>query len=498
MMRAAMKRISLWIVLVLACTVVANAEDFSVRVFKPSAPELAFKVALDTTQGFTQQKALAKDYQSKYPNDMGVQLRVAGFLAVENLDSTRDYYSSLAERDPANAAAVYIAGKLAQSPSEQRKYADQLLQKDPDSYWGNLLLAGSYTAESDPGFQKAEAALRKAIAKDNSLPYAVERLGHLLEVRGETQAADDVYVKLGEIEPAEFSPVYYRIKLAAGDQAKAVKLLDEFLSRNPDNVDALYTKAHAQREQADWKGHLETMRKLLSVSRTGDHAYDLGCGYSLAGQRDSAFTWLFTAADLGFTDIEQYKSDEDLFPLRDDPRWSDLLAKVDSAQRAKLNEFMKQAAATAPQRKEEALAERMNVPAPDFSLKDLDDKQVSLTSLRGKVVILDFWATWCGPCKMSMPLLDKFYTDSKPKDVVVYGVNVWERGGTDKVKPFLTERGVHFPVLYGTNDIASAYGVRGIPTLVVIDKEGKIAYRHIGYDPTLVDILTWQTKSLLK
>jgi thiol-disulfide isomerase/thioredoxin len=474
------------------------AADFSVRPYKPSAPTTAIESALDSADGYSAQKAVIRDYQSRYPNDMGVQLRVASFLAMDNLDSARAYYIARADKEPDNPVAQYVAGRLMASPDDQRKYADRLLNKDANSYWGNVLLAGSYTPENDPGLKQAEAALRKAIAADNSLPFAVERLGHLLKGRGEVAAADAVYVKLGEIEPDHFEPVQYRIMLITGDHHQAIKLIDDFLSRNPAHVDALYAKARGLRELADWPSHIATMRRVVEVSPTGDHAYDLACGYSLAGQKDSAFVWLFKAVDLSFSDMEQYKTDEDLVPLRDDPRWTELLGKVQMAEQAKLLNYMKQAAAKAPERKKEALSERLHDNAPDFTLNDLDGKPVVLSALKGKVVILDFWATWCGPCKKTMPILDKFYTTDKPKDVLVYGINVWERKGIEGVKPFLTERNIHFPVLYGTNETADAYGVRGIPTLVVIDKDGKIAYRHIGYDPTLGDILGWQTKELLK
>jgi thiol-disulfide isomerase/thioredoxin len=494
-----MKSSTCWmLVALLVIVAAATAADFTVRPYKPSSATTEFEAALDTST-YPAQLQLARDYRDRYPDDMGVQMRASAVLAMDNLDSTRAYYVARAERQPDSEVAAYLAARLMQSPDEQRKYADRLLAKDPDSYWGNMLAAGSYTPENDPGFKLSEAALRKAIAKDNSLPFAVERLGHLLRARGETEAADAVYVKLGEMQPTRFEPVQYRLMLLKGDQQKAIKLIDAFLADNPKSVEAMYAKARGQREVKDWDGHIATMRKVVEVSRTGDHAYDLACGFSLAGQPDSAFAWLFTASDLGFTDLEQYKSDDDLIPLRDDARWTNLLAKVQTADQAKLMEYMKQAAATAPQRKDEALSSRLMGAAPDFSLTDLDGKTVSLSSLKGKVVILDFWATWCGPCKKSMPLLDKFYTDKRPKDVEIYGVNVWERNGnTSGVKPFITDHQFHFPVLLGNNEIADAYGVRGIPTLVVIDKEGKLAYRHVGYDPTIGEILDWQTQSLLK
>ncbi|MBU0507696.1 redoxin domain-containing protein [bacterium] len=495
-----MKRISLCaLMIVLAWAASAQAVDFKVRKYTPTAAVQAFEEAVDTTSSFTDQRSLAREYRDRYPNDILVQLRAASFLAMDNLDETRAYYANWAKREPKNVIPLYVAGRLMESPEEQLGYAEKILAFDPNSYWGNLLWAAAQSAETDSKLEKSESVLKKAIATDNSLPFAVERLGHLYRARGETQAADEVYVKLGEMQPDRFEPLTYRLMLLGGDHRAAIKLVDEFLKKNPRNIDALYTKARAQRELLDWPAHIETMRRIVEIEPKGDYSYDLACGFSLAGQTDSAFARLFAAVELGFTDVEQYKADEDLIPLRNDPRWTELLTTVEKAEQDRMREFLKEMARTAVQRKEEALSERATQPAPDFTVKDLQGNTVALAGLRGKIVILDFWATWCGPCRKSMPLLDKFYTDSLPEGVVVYGVNVWERGGnTDKVRPFVEERGVHFPILLGDNDLAAAYGVRGIPTLVVIDQEGKIAYRHVGYNPTLPEVLTWQTKELLK
>ena len=487
------------VLLAAALSVTAANLDFSVRRYQRSEADRAAETALDSARTYDLHRALARDYQARYPDDMGVQLRVGSLLAMDNLDSTRAFYLARAEREPDNEIALYLAGRLQATPDEQRTYARRILAKSPDSYWGNLLLAGTYPAETDSGFRLSQDALLKAIRADNSLPFAVERLGNLLRLRGDSAGAEAVFVKLGQMEPDRFEPVQYRIMLAGGDHQQAIRLADEFLDKNPRDVKALHTKANSQRELRDWPGHLRTMRRVVEVERTGPHAYDLACGFSLAGETDSAYAWLSTAVERGYTDVEQYKGDDDLIPLRSDPRWEQVLTAAEAGERAKMVEIMRQAAATAPQRKQVAVAERQSALAPEFTLKDLNDNTVSLASLRGKVVILDFWATWCGPCRKSMPLLDKFYTDTKPENVVVYGVNVWERGGkTDKVKPFITERGFHFPVLFGTNDLANAYGVQGIPTLVMIDPQGKIAYRHVGYNPTLPEVLAWQVNELSK
>ncbi len=473
------------------------AQDFSVRVYQPSAAMTEFTAALDTVTTPAGQVTVARDFQQKYPEDVPVQGLIASVLSLDNLEATKSYYNDLAAQNPNSVAANYVAGRMTEQSAERKAIAERMLARDPDSYWGNVLLANSLMKESDPNFMQAEAALRKAIAKDNSLPFAVEDLGKLLSARGDTGQADKVFVKLGEMLPDKFAPVRYRMRLAAGDHSHALKLIDDFLKQNPGNPEALNTRAATKRELKDWDGYVTTMQKLMAVEPSGENAYNLACSFSLAGKTDSAFASLYTAADMGFNDIEQYKDDEDLVPLHNDSRWGDLLTKVEASQQAELTEYMKEAARTAGQRKEKSLKERGASEAPDFTLQDLNGKSVKLSDLRGKVVILDFWATWCGPCKRTMPLLDKFYSQ-KAAGVEVFGVNVWERTGTAGVKPFIEKAGYTFPILYGTNDLAAAYGVQGIPTLVVIDKHGKLAYRHVGYDPTLPETLNWQANELLK
>ncbi len=118
--------------------------------------------------------------------------------------------------------------------------------------------------------------------------------------------------------------------------------------------------------------------------------------------------------------------------------------------------------------------------APDFELKDGDGKVVHLSDYKGKVVLLDFWATWCGPCRIEIPWFTDLERNNKDKGFEVLGVSMDDEGW-EVVKPFLSEVGVNYRVLMGNDATAQAYGgVDALPTTFLIDREGKIAAVHLG------------------
>jgi peroxiredoxin len=133
-------------------------------------------------------------------------------------------------------------------------------------------------------------------------------------------------------------------------------------------------------------------------------------------------------------------------------------------------------------------------PAPSLSLPDLDGTEVSLDAMRGKVVLLNFWATWCGPCRSEMPSLERLYQDfSSNPDFAMLTVNT-DQCGTPSVEQFVAKNGCDFPVLLDTENVAStAYGVSGLPSTFVIGRDGRIIWNCTGAldwsDPSLRDAL---------
>lgn len=118
--------------------------------------------------------------------------------------------------------------------------------------------------------------------------------------------------------------------------------------------------------------------------------------------------------------------------------------------------------------------------APEFSLKDVDGRAVTLAEYKGKVVLLNFWATWCGPCKIEIPWFADFEQKYKDRGFAVLGVAMDEEGW-EVVKPYLTESKVNYRVVLGNDSIATLYGgVEALPTTFVLDRDGKIASTHVG------------------
>jgi thiol-disulfide isomerase/thioredoxin len=133
--------------------------------------------------------------------------------------------------------------------------------------------------------------------------------------------------------------------------------------------------------------------------------------------------------------------------------------------------------------------------APDFSLATTDGKTLKLSSYRGKVVIVDFWATWCPPCLKGIPDLIELKKKYGKKGFEVIGVSV-DTESKDKVVPFIKEKGINYPVVYGDMNVYQQYGgIRSIPTTVVIDKNGKIIASYEGLMP--IDTYETYIKKLL-
>jgi thiol-disulfide isomerase/thioredoxin len=116
--------------------------------------------------------------------------------------------------------------------------------------------------------------------------------------------------------------------------------------------------------------------------------------------------------------------------------------------------------------------------APDWTLQDLAGLPVSLATLRGRPVVIDFWATWCAPCEFQIPILNEIQ-ERYGQRVAVLGIAV-DAGGREVVAPYAEEHGIAYRVLLGDEALAQRYGAIGFPSLYVVGADGTIRSRHVG------------------
>jgi cytochrome c biogenesis protein CcmG/thiol:disulfide interchange protein DsbE len=141
-------------------------------------------------------------------------------------------------------------------------------------------------------------------------------------------------------------------------------------------------------------------------------------------------------------------------------------------------------------------AEKDRKTAPAFALKDVRGGTVSLADLKGKVVLLNFWATWCGPCKIEIPWFVDFEQRYRDQGLAVVGVSM-DEDGWDTVKPYIESKKVNYRVVLGDDKTAELYGgVESLPTTFLIDAEGKIASVHVGL--VSKDVYDSEIRQLLK
>jgi thiol-disulfide isomerase/thioredoxin len=135
--------------------------------------------------------------------------------------------------------------------------------------------------------------------------------------------------------------------------------------------------------------------------------------------------------------------------------------------------------------------------APAFQLDSLDGKAVNLADYKGQVVMLNFWASWCGPCRQEMPILEQLHKQYRAKGFTLVGVNVEPDSGA--ALKWLKNTPVSFPILFDRDSVASKlYEVQGMPNTVIIDRQGRVRFIHRGYKPGEENEYLDQIRSLIR
>jgi len=411
-------------------------------------------------------------------------------------------------KHPKDKVYIYLFGRLNVDPFESIKTGRSLVRKHPRFEYGYRLLLTSYQQHlfKTPGpdhptaqnllkeFKKDrkyfETYLRKFPHNDNAMYLSLE----LLVWEKKVNDANRLLAKALQIEPTWLNWQFYTNYYLKTDQ---LPLLQAYIRRAVETSTLTQSMTPDEKERQVVLAYLttlavgETYRPIVEYADTypqilGDNEvqklYLIACAQS--GEANKAYS-LMDEILTRSNDLYQWlANDDDVSALRQDPRW---ISRVDK--------FRQYWDSGKDNRRLDTLAKKFSRPAPQWELQDNQGNLIKLEDQKGSIVILDFWATWCEPCKMVMPVLNEWMRTRMPAGVKVFSINVWEndpRGVAD----FMLKNKYQMTLLYGHDNLSKLYNFTGIPYLCVIDKEGNIRFDESGYSLDLGEKLSFWVEDL--
>ena len=421
-----------------------------------------------------------------------------------------NYFYDLLQKQPKSELYIYLWARIQADPAVQIKYGRYLVQYHPRFEYGYRLLLTTYQKElfSTPGPEHDSAKpWLKDYKKDRK--YFARFLKYFPDLDTASYLnigmlvwegkVDDANKLLAEAQAANASWLNWQFYTSYYLQTDQILLLQAYLRRMIDNSSLTQNLSAEDKEQQFEQAYLTTLLVgeayqyffdfINTNPATLDNAniqtmYLLACAQN--GMNGQAFILLDKIADNSGSLYSWLLNDQGLEALRQDERWEAIMAR-----------FKRGWEAEQDTRKADVIATRFSRPAPLWALQDAAGNTVRLEDLRGEIVILDFWATWCEPCQKAMPVLDRWMKTKMPQGVRVFSVNVWEEDKAG-VLPFMTENGYSMTLLYGTDNLSTDYGFDGIPYICVIDKLGNIRYEERGFTNDLGENLSFWVEDLLR
>lgn len=462
----------------------------------------SFKAIYDTLSSDDEIIYLCKEFMDN-AQDIDLLRNVQSSWEEVDQPSVLAYSKKISESNKTSAKYQYLYGRVVDGSIEKVNLGRKAIELDPSFPYGYRLVLATYAQnllngdKSDADYEQLakmleddKAYFTKLVELDSTQTYSYKILFDYQIYTGDFEGAQKTLAKakpLGQRWPTAFESATVLAGLEKYKEAK--KTIKEYLTGQVDDseldnyVNQYYSSALLAAKKYD--EIIRSDKAIKGYTKDKNVLYDLACVYSLKGDTENAISSLTQAADYGWDKIAHTTKDSDLNNIHNDARWDKAIAAIQTNWDNGKDK-----------RREAILAEKVNEDAPAWSLEDINGNKVSLESLKGKVVILDFWATWCGPCKMAMPVLDDFVKNRAPENVAVFSINVWEKGHRQPIK-FMEKNNYSMTLLFGNDEIVKDYKFNGIPFLCVIDQNGKIRFKHSGYSEDLNEALDFWVADLL-
>jgi thiol-disulfide isomerase/thioredoxin len=490
---------------------------------------------------------LLRDYDKTHPNDVTVHESIQRILKKEGKqEQALSEYKQRYEKD-SNGLNSYLYARLLSSPSEQEKIYRTTIEKHPDSVWGHFGLATSLLDQDrlQEGIDAAEAGL-KTVKEPARLHYVMARIYRRMKDYPNAAAQARENYKLDptddnrdiafayewfEVEHTDNLDTKYSLA-----QAWFKKFKHEVMNTKSESIDDISRLAELTFVYVEKDGKLEELRTVLEVAQQSLK------NFKPTDNEERAYYGRLKAALLAVQAWSEAKEKENIealehagqavenalgsegfyfgalaylllhrnqealdAALRADsyppvyPRAKQLATDLWKTVHGSMDGFdealKKQRDEFTPARKKMVLAEMVNESYQPFHISDPNGKQITDKELKGKIVLMNFWAVWCPPCREELPHWNQFYAEHKNDPglmLFAVGDEPWET-----IQNYMKNQKYDFAV-YRNEDYWKQFNVEGIPTLVVIDPAGKIRFRNTGFEEGMdyAQTLQWQIEAI--
>ena len=428
------------------------------------------------------------------------------WMRVDN-DACSAYFKTLHIQKPESSDLHYLWVRTLNDDEIQIAESRAMINADPDFYWGYRVMYAAYlnsafSVDADPATQKRAALelpkdrskLLQGLEKFPGDDYALIALFSLFYYEKKYPEAERyaIQVQDGNALSANMDAIMSFIqesKRMAAFTVLVPRMISNGIQRGEvdaaDSLDVyntyyLYTLAQIENwKDIDW--FFSNNPQYKTNPRYSDSLMEM---YINTGKLDLAMDYIDAGIAKNEISYADLRENETWAALHENKRWKATFAKAKT--KFETDE---------PVRRAKATATRINKPAPLWEFPDINGKMVKLADLKGQIVLLDFWATWCSPCRSTMPVLDKWMRSKGSKDVKVFSVNVWERDPPAAIK-YMKDKEFLMTYLGGDDEVSKNYGFTGIPHLCMIDPEGNIAFDHSGYSEDMAETLTFWVEDI--
>ncbi len=460
---------------------------------------------LDTTDQII---PLCKEY-IEHSSDQLVMHTALSVWIEEDRESANRYFTEFLRNHPESALAAYYLGTVAEQPVEAIELARMAIRLNPDlieayrlllSVYSKNLFRGAVSDSISQRLQKElphdEPLLTILLQTDATNSDTLRDLLYYHRYKGEYSQALGILDKGSQLRIPWVTPIEYaQIYSLMSEFQKVKQELDAYIGNSVQSgqvapeersnaTEGLYTQVLS--DTGAYDALIDFFQKKPDSKTDKQILYNLAYVNALKGDIEQAFSYLNHAITAGWDQLDLVTQNSAFAKLHPDSRWESIKTRIQMSWEKNID-----------RRKSELVSRKMNRPSPEWSARDLDGATISRESLKGQIIILDFWASWCRPSITSMPILDTWTRSHNAADIQVFSINIWEQNVEQAIN-FFNNNHFAMKMLIGTERLAADFKVDGIPYICVIDPDGNICFEEKGFHTLLADNLSIWTDALRK